>query len=252
MDDINLSNIKSRNILICLLSFCTACSSAVYNLQYLVSLYFFSFVSLLEAVPTRRSDNDLPKKDKCSIVTTDTGYYSNRSRSPYNTTEGVRSEQGNRNTETVRVAPADEGNKGLERPGFKTREEFQRDFERREQQLKELLSRPRITEQTEHESLGTTVRSDPGGMLDDGGPRWENRVSDHTEGFHRLEPEPAYPENRLRYSRSKSDTDLAAFSPSDSQKYSSPMHPGKILNCETMIFCGALIFKCQLKYNKFK
>lgn len=172
-------------------------------------------------------------------MTTDTGYHSNRSRSP-----GRESAVENRRSEVIGGSQVPAGT-SLEKPGFKTREEFQRDFERRERELKELLSeRPRQEvlprqpreeplprqpreETVVQDSLGTTTRSDPGGALDDGGSRWEYRVSDHAPEFKRLEPELAYPQDRLRYSRSKSDTDLVALSPSDSLRYSSPKQPGK-------------------------
>lgn len=170
---------------------------------------------------TRKQGSD----EKYAAVKTDTGYSSNRSRSPHSPRTGSRPDEVKSRSDLTRAAPVG-GAASLERPGFKTREEFQRDFERRERELKELLARPRVHEQTEHESLGTTTRSDPGGMLDDGA--WEYRVTDHTDDFKRLEPDPAYPHDRLKYSRSKSDTDLVTLTPSDSMRYSSPMQPGKI------------------------
>ena len=99
----------------------------------------------------------------------------------------------------------------LERPGFKTRDEYLRDLETRERYSDE-----------RRDVLGTTVRSDPGGSLE------EHRDSHDLAEFKRLEPEPLYPQERIRYSRSRSETDLVALSPAESQKYSSPMQPGKL------------------------
>lgn len=91
--------------------------------------------------------------------------------------------------------------------------------------FQDLLSK-RTEVEPKRDSLGASTRSDPGGMLEDPGSRWEYRQSDQMNEFHRLEPEPAYPQDRLRYSRSKSDTDLVAVSPTESHRYSSPMQPG--------------------------
>ncbi|XP_053407014.1 uncharacterized protein LOC123546728 isoform X2 [Mercenaria mercenaria] len=153
--------------------------------------------------------------DKHSTVTADTGYQTAtmRSRSPASLKDDHEPNSNGHNAG------------GLDRPGFKTREEYQRDFERRERELKELLSKRNPVE-TQRDSLGTSTRSDPGEVLNDPGSRWEYRQSDQMNEFHRLEPEPAYPEDRLRYSRSKSDTDLVALTPDESQRYSSPMQPG--------------------------
>ncbi|KAL4231892.1 Alstrom syndrome [Mactra antiquata] len=150
--------------------------------------------------------------DRRSVVTTDTGYQTAtiRSRSPVSQRDDL---------DTVGQSAG-----RLERPGFKTREEYQRDFEQREKELKELLSK-RQPINPSRDSLGTSTRSDPGGTFDEPESNWEYRVSDQNE-FQRLEPEPAYPQDRLRYSRSKSDTDLVALSPTESQRYSSPMQPG--------------------------
>lgn len=89
------------------------------------------------------------------------------------------------------------------------------------------MSRRQPSEPQTRDSLGTSTRSDPG-LQDEPGTNWEYRMSDQNE-FQRLEPEPAYPQDRLRYSRSKSDTDLA-LSPAESQRYSSPMQPGKFVS----------------------
>ena len=195
-----------------------------------VKLNGSSFLSV-EEYPTKGPESNLAycqNEEKRRTVTTGTGRDSNRSRSPYNHIEQQRakSDEVEPKTDVSRAVPVASDSSNLEKPGFKTREEFQRDFERRERELKEVLSRPRVHSETVHESLGTTTRSDPGGMLDDEGSKWEYRVSDHMDDFQRLEPEPAYPHERLRYSRSKSDTDLVALSPTDSQRYSSPMQPG--------------------------
>lgn len=111
----------------------------------------------------------------------------------------------------------------LERPGFRTREEFERDFAQRERELRAEMQR-RLSERRLEQQLGASTRSDPGGMFEDGG--WEYSEADDSQGFRLMEPEPAYPRERLRCSRSKSDTNLMDISPNDSQKYSSPMQPG--------------------------
>ncbi|KAH3787914.1 hypothetical protein DPMN_166045, partial [Dreissena polymorpha] len=179
----------------------------------------------------RRSEGDLGSsknsEDRRSGVTTDTGYHSTttRSRSPFSLREVTRSEKGDSGSKEATASRPS----GIERPGFKTREEFQRDFERREQELKAVLARSSQRQEpvlpANRDSLGQSTRSDPGGSLEEVGPRWEYRESDPRE-FQNLEPEPAYPQDRLRYSRSRSDSDLVALTPTDSQKYSSPMQPG--------------------------
>jgi len=91
-------------------------------------------------------------------VTSDTGYHSNpntRDLDPRDTRSGgLKSGSGSASS--------------IERPGFKTREEFQRDFERRERELREVLARssrkpePPVTMERERDSLGASTRSDPG------------------------------------------------------------------------------------------
>lgn len=101
---------------------------------------------------------------------------------------------------------------------LKSREEYLHELEARE---RENLLRLQYSDE-KRDPLGTTVRSDPGGSLDD------RRDSNDLAEFRRLEPEPLYPQEKIRYSRSRSETDLNALSPTESQKYSSPMQPGKI------------------------
>lgn len=91
--------------------------------------------------------------------------------------------------------------------------------------FQELLSKPSRVE-PQRDSLGTSTRSDPGELGNDPGSRWEYRQSDQMNEFRNLEPDPAYPEDRLRYSRSKSETDLVAVTPEENQRYSSPLQPG--------------------------
>ncbi|XP_052772118.1 uncharacterized protein LOC128211403 isoform X5 [Mya arenaria] len=190
----------------------------------------------------RRSNPDLAgsrhSEDKRSTVTSDTGYHSNpnlRSHSPFSQREAAGLDSGDRDLNRRNqgngkgINPSGSENTISERPGFKTREEFQRDFERRERELKEVLARsrrPHTSVPLERDSLGASTRSDPGGALEEANPRWEYRESDQMGEFRPLEPEPAYPQDRVRHSRSRSDTDLVALSPTESQKYSSPMQPG--------------------------
>ena len=109
---------------------------------------------------------------------------------------------------------------GTGQPILKSREEFLREFKEKEQERWQYSEEQR-------DQMGTSVRSDPGGFLEDMGSRREYRESADRNEFRVLEPEPGYPQERLRYSRSRSDTDLVALSPAESQKYSSPMQPGQ-------------------------
>ena len=116
----------------------------------------------------RRSDGDLGSsknsEDRRSGVTTDTGYHSTttRSRSPFSLREVTRSEKGDGGSKEATASRPS----GIERPGFKTREEFQRDFERREQELKAVLARSSQRQEpvlpASRDSLGQSTRSDPG------------------------------------------------------------------------------------------
>ena len=105
-----------------------------------------------------------------------------------------------------------------DRASLKTREEYLRELESRE---RDNLIRAQYSDE-KRDPLGTTVRSDPGGSLE------EHRDLHDLAEFKRLEPEPLYPQERIRYSRSRSETDLNAMSPAESQKYSSPMQPGRL------------------------
>ena len=120
--------------------------------------------------------------------------------------------QRDKNLDRADLYPAGKRQENLERAGFKTRDEYLCDLEGRERYSED-----------KRDILGTTVRSDPGGSLE------EHRDSHDLAEFKRLEPEPLYPQERIRYSRSRSETDLVAMSPAESQKYSSPMQPGKLV-----------------------
>ncbi|WAR21703.1 hypothetical protein MAR_015677, partial [Mya arenaria] len=126
----------------------------------------------------RRSNPDLAgsrhSEDKRSTVTSDTGYHSNpnlRSHSPFSQREAAGLDSGDRDLNRRNqgngkgINPSGSENTISERPGFKTREEFQRDFERRERELKEVLARsrrPHTSVPLERDSLGASTRSDPG------------------------------------------------------------------------------------------
>ena len=114
------------------------------------------------------------------------------------------------------VRPSATGRESREDRILKTREEYLRDLEAREG---ENMLRHQFSEE-KMDPFGASVRSDPGGMLDD-----RRDMADLAE-FRLLEPDPLYPQERVRHSRSRSETDLNTLSPAESQRYSSPMQPG--------------------------
>ena len=108
---------------------------------------------------------------------------------------------------------------------LKTRDEYLRGLEAREG---ENMLRHQFSDE-KRDPFGASVRSDPGGSLED-----RRDMADLAE-FKYMEPEPLYPQERIRHSRSRSETDLNTLSPAESQKYSSPMQPGKFSVVYTLI-----------------
>ena len=118
----------------------------------------------------------------------------------------------------VDVIPSPDRHDDIDSRILKTRDEYLRDLEARE---RENMLRLQYSDE-KRDPFGASVRSDPGGSLEG-----RRDTADLAE-FKYLEPEPIYPQERIRYSRSRSETDLNALSPAESQKYSSPMQPGKL------------------------